>query len=195
MCVSICHVCDVHFVYDVQAIDGCSLTSNKEAKGFIQHHESLWNLYNCVNFSKRAQQSRRCFKFHMQTDGTSVRCSCFSHFLSHLRKQTQQQQQQHHQLAESASGSTRAAGQQQVNGFRAYLADLWCSLHALLVWILGGRLYSQRLSTANRWPTSCKESAHVNTDTTVCLGAAADGRRLLASSTGCTRQSCGSAGK
>ncbi len=29
---------------------------------------------------------------------------------------------------------------------------------------------------------------------TVCLGAAADGRRLLASSTGCSRQSCGSAG-
>ncbi len=29
---------------------------------------------------------------------------------------------------------------------------------------------------------------------TVCLGAAADGRRLLASSIGCSRQSCGSAG-
>ena len=122
-------------------------------------------------------------------------CSCFSHFLSHPHKQTQQQQQHHHHLAESASGSSRAAGQQQVIGFRAYLTDIWCSLHALLVLTLGGRPYSQRLFTANRQPTACKESAHVSTDMTVYLGAAADGRRLLASSTGCTRQSCGSAGK
>ena len=122
-------------------------------------------------------------------------CSCFSHFLSHPHEQTQQQQQQHHHLAESASGSSRAAGQQQLNGFRAHLTDIRCSLLERLVLTLGGRLYSQQLFTANRQPTASKESAHVSTDTTVCLGAAADGRKLLASSTGCTRQSCGSAGK
>ena len=122
-------------------------------------------------------------------------CSCSSHFLSLPHKQTQQQQHHHHlHLAESASGSSRAAGQQQMPGCRAYLTDIWCNLHALWVLILAGKLYSQLLFTANRQPMACKESAHVSTDTTVCLGAAADGRRLLASSTDRTRQSCGSAG-
>ena len=127
-------------------------------------------------------------------------CSCSNPFprLPHkLSQQTQQQQQQHH-LAESASGSSRAAGQQQdrpVNGSKAYLAGTCCSLHAFLVLTLGGKLYSLLLFTTNRQPTACKESAHLSTDTTVCLGAAADGGKLQASSTGCTRLSCGSAGK
>lgn len=125
-------------------------------------------------------------------------CSCSSHFLSHPHKQTQQQQQhQHHQhlhLAKSASCSSRTAGQQRVVGFRAYLTGIWCGLHALLVLTLGGRLYSQRLFTANRQPTACKEGARLSTSTTVCLGAAADGRRLLASSTERSKQGYGSAG-
>ena len=81
-----------------------------------------------------------------------------------------------------------------MNGSRAYLTDIWCSLHALLVLTLEGRLCSQLSFTTNRQMTACKEGAHVSTDMTVCLGAAADGGRLLASSTGCTRPSCGLAG-
>ena len=120
--------------------------------------------------------------------------SCSSHFPRHPHKQWQQQQQHHH-LAKSASGKeAQLSSSRSVNGSRAYLRDIWCSLHALLVLTLGGRLCSQLLFTTNRQPTACKESAHVGTDMTVCLGAAADGRRLLASSTGCTRPSCGLAG-
>ena len=81
-----------------------------------------------------------------------------------------------------------------MNGFRAYLTDIWCSLHALLVLTLAGKLHSQRSFTASRQPTACKKSVHVSTDMKVCLGAAADGSRLLASSTGCIRQTCGLAG-
>ena len=81
-----------------------------------------------------------------------------------------------------------------MNGSRAYLTGTWCSLHALLVLTLGGKLCSQQLFTASRQQTACKQGVHVSTDMTVCLGAAADGRRLLASSIGCSRQSCGSAG-
>ncbi len=101
---------------------------------------------------------------------------------------------QHLHLPENASGSGRAAWQQQVNGSRAYLTGTWCSLHALLVLTLGGKLCSQQLYTASRQQMACKQGVHVSTDMIVCLGAAADGRRLLASSTGCSRQSCGSAG-
>ena len=121
-------------------------------------------------------------------------CSCSSHLLSHSRNQTQQHHHHHLHLTENASGSSRAAGQQQVNGSRAYLTGTWCSLHALLVLTLGDKLCSQQLFTASRQQTACKQGVHVSTDMTVCLGAAADGRRLLASSIGCSRQSCGSAG-
>ncbi len=118
-------------------------------------------------------------------------CSCSSHLLSHSHNQTQHHHHHHLQLTENASGSGRTAGQQQVNGSRAYLAGTWCSLHALLVLTLGGKLCSQQLFTANRQLMACKQGVHVSTDMTVCLGAAADGRRLLASSTGCSRQSTG----
>ncbi|DBA92412.1 TPA: hypothetical protein ACH3X1_015331 [Trebouxia sp. C0004] len=58
-----------------------SLSANKGAKEFIQHQESWWNQYTaCINFSKRAQQSRRCFKFQVQTDGVSVSVLMFQPF-------------------------------------------------------------------------------------------------------------------
>ncbi len=74
-------------------------------------------------------------------------CSCSGHLLSHSRNQTQHHHHHHLQLTENASGSGRTAGQQQVNGSRAYLAGTWCSLHALLVLTLGGKLCSQQLFT------------------------------------------------
>ncbi|KAA6428181.1 MAG: hypothetical protein FRX49_01777 [Trebouxia sp. A1-2] len=41
-----------------------SLTAKAGAKEFTQHQESWWNQYtDCISFSKRAQQSRRRFKF------------------------------------------------------------------------------------------------------------------------------------
>ncbi|DBA96488.1 TPA: hypothetical protein ACH3X1_015372 [Trebouxia sp. C0004] len=58
-----------------------SLSANKGANEFIQHQESWWNQYTaCINFSKRAQQSRRCFKFQVQTDGVSVSVLMFQPF-------------------------------------------------------------------------------------------------------------------
>ena len=58
-----------------------SLTSNKGAKEFIQHQESWWNQYtDCINFSKRAQESKRRFKFQVQTDGISVSVLMFRPF-------------------------------------------------------------------------------------------------------------------
>ncbi|DBA87522.1 TPA: hypothetical protein ACH3X1_004553 [Trebouxia sp. C0004] len=58
-----------------------SLSANKGAKEFIQHQESWWNQYTaCINFSKRTQQSRRCFKFQVQTDGVSVSVLMFQPF-------------------------------------------------------------------------------------------------------------------
>ena len=57
-----------------------------------------------------------------------------------------------------------------MNGSRAYLTGTWCSLHALLVLTLGGKLCSQQLFTASRQQTACKQGVHVSTDMTVCLG-------------------------
>ena len=116
-------------------------------------------------------------------------CSCSSHFLSLPHKQTQQQYHQHLHLAESTSGSSRAAADAWVQGLpNKHMVQPAC--------IVGLDPDRKALFTAvvSRQATACKESAHVSTDTTVCLGAAAEGRRLLASSTDCTRQSCGSAG-
>ena len=57
------------------------LRLNKGAMQFIQHQESWWNQYNdCVDFSKRAQQSRRCFKLPVQTDNISVSVLMFQPF-------------------------------------------------------------------------------------------------------------------
>ncbi|DBB01138.1 TPA: hypothetical protein ACH3X1_001029 [Trebouxia sp. C0004] len=135
-----------------------SLASNKGAKEFIQHQESWWNQYtDCVNFSKRAQQSRRRFKFQVQTDGVSVSVLMFQPF--------PESSTQTNTAAPPPPGRKRNRQQQGSSRKRSF--------------------------TANRQPTACKESVHVSTDMTVCLGAAADGRRLLASSTGCTRQACG----
>ena len=94
---------------------------------------------------------------------------------------------QPHQLVKSGNGMSRTA----VNGFKAYLTDTWISLNALLGLILAGRLCSQRSFTVNRPPKACIQRSRPSM--TVCPGAAADGKRLLASSTGCTRQTCGSA--
>ena len=98
---------------------------------------------------------------------------------------------QHHQPAESGGDESRTS----MNGFKAYLTDTWISLNAWLVLTLAGSLCSQRSFTANRPLKACNQRSPVSTNTPVCLGAAADGKRLLASSTGCTRPSCGSAEK
>ena len=168
-----------------------SLSSGAGAKEFIRQQESWWSQYtDCSSVNGHSQADAASTSRYRLMGSVSV-CSCSSHLLSHSRKQTQQQH--HHHLTENASGRSRAAGQQQVNGSRAYLTGTWCSLHALLVLTLGGKLCSQQLFTASRQQTACKQGVHVSTDMTVCLGAAADGRRLLASSIGCSRQSCGSA--
>ena len=99
------------------------------------------------------------------------------------------QQCQPHQPAKSGGGKSRTS----MNGFKAYLTGTWISLDALSVLTLAGKPCSQRLFTANRQPKACNHCICVSTDMTVCLGAAADGKRQLASSTGCTRPSCGSA--
>ena len=58
-----------------------SLTANKGAKEFIRHQESWWNRYTeCINFSKRTHQSKRRFKFQVQTDGISVSVLMFRPF-------------------------------------------------------------------------------------------------------------------
>ncbi len=62
-----------------------SLTSATGAKEFIQEQESWWSRYtDCINFSKRAQQSRRRFNFQVQTDGISVSVLMFQPFAEPL---------------------------------------------------------------------------------------------------------------
>ena len=62
-----------------------SLTSGTGAKECIQQQESWWSQYtDCINFSKRAQQSRRRFKFQVQTDGISVSVLMFQPFAEPL---------------------------------------------------------------------------------------------------------------
>ncbi len=62
-----------------------SLTSGTGAKEFIQQQESWWSQYtDCINFSKRVQQSRRRFNFQVQTDGISVSVLMFQPFAEPL---------------------------------------------------------------------------------------------------------------
>ncbi len=62
-----------------------SLTSATGAKEFIQQQESWWSQHtDCINFSKRAQQSRRRFNFQVQTDGISVSVLIFQPFAEPL---------------------------------------------------------------------------------------------------------------
>ena len=106
-----------------------SLTANKGAKEFIRHQESWWNRYTeCMNFSKRTHQSKRRFKFQVQTDGISVSVLMFRPFPTPpLQANTATPPatppppgRKRKRIAEQS----RAAGQQQVNGFRAYLIDI-----------------------------------------------------------------------
>ncbi len=62
-----------------------SLTSGTGAKEFIRQQESWWSQYtDCINFSKRSQQSRRRFNFQVQTDGISVSVLMFQPFAEPL---------------------------------------------------------------------------------------------------------------
>lgn len=62
-----------------------SLTSGTGAKEFIRQQESWWSQFtDCINFSKRSQQSRRRFNFQVQTDGISVSVLMFQPFAEPL---------------------------------------------------------------------------------------------------------------
>ncbi len=62
-----------------------SLTSGTKAKEFIRQQEIWWSQYtDCINFSKRSQQSKRRFNFQVQTDGISVRVLMFQPFAKPL---------------------------------------------------------------------------------------------------------------
>ena len=169
-----------------------SLTASTGAKEFIEDKESRWNQYtDCIKFSKRAQQSRRRFHFQVQTDGISVSVLMFQPFPEAPtqkntstatatpppgRKRKRQQQ------------ISRAATVEWVKG----LPDRHLVQPARIVGLDPGRksLCSQQWFTANRQLTACRNSVHVSKNMKVCLGAAADGRRLLASSIGFIRQTC-----
>ena len=94
-----------------------SLTSGTGAKEFIQQQESWWSQYtDCINFSKRAQQSKGASTSRYRLMGSVSVCSCSSHLLSHSRNQTQQHHHHHLHLTENASGSSRAAAGEWVQG-------------------------------------------------------------------------------
>ena len=79
-----CVTCILYLLYRLLKaadIDVPSLSKDTGAKDFIRHQESWWNQYtDCVNFSKRAQHSRRRFEFQVQTDGISVSVLMFQPF-------------------------------------------------------------------------------------------------------------------
>ena len=58
-----------------------SLGSQTGAKQFTRDQEWWWNQFtDCINFSKRAQESKRSFHFQVQTDGISVSVLMFQPF-------------------------------------------------------------------------------------------------------------------
>ena len=165
------------------------LTSTGETgcKAFIANENSWWGHHtDCIKFSKRADRSRRRFNHQVQTDGVSVSVLMF----------------QPHVESPAASSTTPSAPpaskkrkrqEQSVIEWVQGLPDRHLIQPQRIVGLDPGR---KALFTAvvHSQQAACKTSVHVSTNTTVCLGAAADGRRPLASSTGCTRQTCGSAG-
>ena len=167
------------------------LTSRGETgcKAFIANENSWWGHHtDCIKFSKRADRSRRRFNHQVQTDGVSVSVLMF----------------QLHVESPAASSTTPSAPpaskkrkrqEQSVIEWVQGLLDRHLIQPQRIVGLDPGRraLFTTLVHSARSQPTACKKSVHVSTDMTVCLGAAADGRRPLASSTGCTRQTCGSA--
>ena len=58
-----------------------SLGSQTGAKEFTLHEEWWWDQYtDCINFSRRSQESKRRFKYQVQTDGISVSVLMFQPF-------------------------------------------------------------------------------------------------------------------
>ena len=198
-----CHVCDVHIVYVCRLLMAAGiagmplLTANKGAKEFIRHQESWWNWYTeCVNFSKQTHQSKRRFNFQVQTDGISVSGLMFRPFPKPpLQTNTAAatppppgRKRKRHSRAEQSSRTTTG---ECVQG----LPDRHLMQPARIVGLDPGRralftavVHSQQAADSLQGERPCEHRYD-------SLSWSCSRWRLLASSSGCTRQSCGSAGK